>query len=690
MDRAEAAQRIADLRAQIDAHNYAYYVEASPVVSDREYDLLFHELAELEARFPDLARADSPTQRVGGEPLAEFVTRPHAVPMLSIDNVDSPDKLRKFDERLCRDLGVDEVEYTVEPKVDGVSISLRYENGVLEYALTRGNGREGDDVTANVRTIPSIPLRLHTETPPSVLEARGEVFMSKEGFRALNAARQAAGETEFANARNATAGTLKQLDSKVAAQRPLDAVFYAQGELQGVDVRDQETLLALLRRLGLRTQSFTRRVSGFTALWAALQDLEESRHEFAYDIDGAVVKANDFSRRERLGSTARAPSWARAYKFLAARAETRLHDIAVQVGRLGTLTPVAKLEPVFLAGSTISRATLHNFDNIARKDIRIGDVVEIEKAGDVIPAVVRSVKQKRVGSVHVAERPEACPVCSGAVQYVEEEVAIRCLNPECPGKLKESLRHFAHRGAMDIDTLGDALIELLVDEGFVTSPADLYELAPTELERLARFPGLGPKSVANLITAVDESKSSPPWRLLFALGIPFVGAKVSQVLIDRCGGVDEVASCTFEQLTAIPEVGETVAESVAAFFRCGSTEALLQRLRGAGVQFRASRERLPELESWLSGKTCVLTGALQSMTRDEATEILRRMGANVSSTVSSRTDFVIVGENAGSKLAKARQLGVAILVEEDFEAMCRNACGGAGTSDPPAQPGLGL
>ncbi|NOY80369.1 MAG: NAD-dependent DNA ligase LigA [Kiritimatiellaeota bacterium] len=690
MDRDTAAKRMADLRQRIRRHDYLYYVEAAPEISDSAYDRLFRELRDLEAAFPELVPEDSPTRRVAGQPLSGFVSRPHRVPMLSLDNTYSEAELREFDARVDRWLGAGiPVEYVVEPKIDGVSLSLRYEDGRLVQALTRGNGREGDVVTANVRTIRSIPLRLRCAAPPAVFEARGEVFMSREEFARLNQAREEAGETPFANPRNATAGSLKLLDPREVAGRPLDAVFYGHGEIVGLTVERQTDLLQLFREYGLKSPEFTQTATGIEEVLAAVRRLAELRSGFAYEIDGAVVKINEFELRERLGATARAPRWAIAYKYAAEKARTRLRDITVQVGRTGALTPVAELEPVGLAGSTISRATLHNFDEIERKDIRLGDLVEIEKAGEVIPAVVSVVLEARTGHERPVQRPVSCPVCRGPVRRGRDEVVIRCVNPECPAQVRERLRHFAARGAMDIETLGEAVVNLLVDEGLVATPADLYELGPREFNRIANLPGLGFKSAQNLQAAIEKSKQNPPWRLLFGLGIRHVGAKAAQILMQHFGSIDVLMNASEEELTQVPEIGPIMAESIAAFFRNDANRRQIERLRRAGVRFETgprTSSGAAGQASLFMGKTVVLTGTLAGMTRDAAKQKLVELGANVTGSVSAKTDFLIAGDSPGSKLQKARALGVTILSEADF---LREIGRDRDVAAPP-QPVLGL
>jgi DNA ligase (NAD+) len=560
MDRTFASQRIDHLRNEIRRHNRLYYVDAAPLIGDREYDALYAELQSLEHDFPDLVSPDSPTQRVGGEPLAGFQTRLHAVPMLSLDNTYSPDDLRRFHEYVSRGLDGAPVEYLIEPKVDGVSISLHYERGLLAYALTRGNGTEGDDVTANVRTIASLPLRLDTDSPPEVLEARGEVYLSKTGFATLNARRQAADEMPFANARNATAGTLKQLDPRIVASRPLDAVFYAFGEVRGLTVSTQQELLAALRRLGLKTQSYLALAHDLDSLCREVRTLGERRHDFPYEIDGAVIKVNDFAQRQVLGFTAKAPSWAKAFKYEAERRETLLRAITIQVGRTGILTPVAELEPVLLAGSTISRATLHNEDEIRRRDVRVGDTVVIEKAGEVIPAVVDVVLARRPPATVpfdlAAHLGQCCPSCGGPIARDPQFVAWRCENLQCPAQSVRRLEHFARRDALDLEGLGGIVAEKLVEQNLVREPLDLFDLRAEALAALnlgteTEPRVFGPKNAAKLLDALARARTLPLQRWVYGLGIPDVGASTAFHLGRlHCDLEDLAASAPLRDLVA--------------------------------------------------------------------------------------------------------------------------------------------
>ncbi|MFW5803566.1 MAG: NAD-dependent DNA ligase LigA, partial [Verrucomicrobiota bacterium] len=557
MNKVAAKDRIKELRRQVEHHNQLYYQQAQPEISDREYDRLLRELEDLEQQFPELVTPDSPTQRVGGEPLDEFVTRPHSVPMLSLNNTYSSAELEQFFRRVHDRAGQTELTFAVEPKIDGVSISIRYENGVLVQALTRGNGQEGDDVTANVRTILGVPLRLGGAVPPPVLEARGEVFMTRARFRELNEQRQARGEREFANARNATAGTLKLLDPREVAKRPLDARFYAQGELQGTEINTQAELLKRFDEYGLPTCEFLELVSSFDALWRAVESLDERRETIPYEIDGAVIKVDDFSLRAQIGATAKAPSWAIAYKYEAQRAVTRLEDITVQVGRTGVLTPVAELTPVELAGSTIRRATLHNQDEIERKDIRIGDAVVIEKAGEVIPAVV---------SVETDLRPEgtspfnlvehingACPSCGQPVHRDPEFVAWQCTNLGCPAQAVGRLEHFARRDALDIEQLGETVARALVNADLVHHPLDLFSLSADDVAELnlgtdEQPRQFGEKNARKLLQSVERSRELPLERWLHALGIPYVGINTARQLAKLHTTLDEVAESDILQV----------------------------------------------------------------------------------------------------------------------------------------------
>ena len=673
MSDADAQCRVDRLRAAIERHNRLYYVEALPAISDREYDRLYDELKQLEAQYPGLVTADSPTQRVGGQALKEFKGVRHLQPMMSLDNTYSFDELREFDGRVHKLLPGETVQYVLEPKVDGCSISLRYEDGRMTLGTTRGDGTTGDDITENLRTIRAIPLKLTVpegdgRQVPRFIEVRGEAFMPVAGFRALNLERQQRGEEPFANPRNATAGSLKQLDSKVVAGRPLAAVFYAVGAVDGLAFKTQEEVLKTLRALGLPT----------AAHWWVCGDIEEViRHsdelrlleaELPYEIDGAVVKVNALSQWVRLGATAKAPRFAIAYKYAHEQAETRVRAITVQVGRTGILTPVAELDPVFLVGSTLARATLHNEEEIRRKDIRVGDTVIIEKAGEVIPAVVAVVQAKRLPGAVAFDLPHhlhgKCPECGGPISRDPEFVAWRCDNIACPAQLKRTIEHYAGRHGMDIENLGEALVDHLVERGWVQDVADLYSLTVPQVAGLER---MAEKSATNVVEAIAASKGCDLWRLIYSLGILHVGEGAARKLADHFGTLDAMGAADVGSLQRVPDVGPVMAESIVDFFANARNQGVLAKLRAAGVNRRNLTEPKTAAAGPFSGKSVVITGTLGRRTREEAQEELRRRGAKVTDSVSKKTGYLVVGEEAGSKLAKAQSLGVTILDEEAFE-----------------------
>ena len=669
------------LRRELQRHDHLYYVEARPEISDREYDALYAELKKLEAEFPDLVSPDSPTQRVGGQPLKEFASVRHGVPMLSLDNTYSVDELREFDRRVRKLLPGETVEYVLEPKVDGCSISVRYEHGRMVVGSTRGDGFTGDDVTANLRTVRSIPLGLRADgeggrAVPEVLEVRGEAYMTVSGFRRLNAERQARGEEPFANPRNATAGSLKQLDPRVVAQRPLAAVFYAVGEVVGAEFRTQAEVLEGLRALGLPTPRFWWRCRDIEEVVTRAEELQRREAELPYEIDGAVVKVNDLDQWRRLGTTAKAPRYAIAYKYSHEQAQTRLRAITIQVGRTGILTPVAELEPVLLAGSTIARATLHNEEEIRRKDIRVGDTVIIEKAGEVIPAVVGVVGERRPAGTkpfdlrkHLHGR---CPACGGPISRDPEYVAWRCDNLACPAQLKRTVLHYGSRAAMDIEGLGEVLVNQLVERGLVRDVADLYDL---KVEQLAELERMGPKSAANVVAAIAASKDRELWRLLVGLGIREVGEGAARKLAEHFRRLDRLAEADAESLQRVEDIGPVAAQSIVDFFRNRRNQAVIDKLRRAGVNMVAAEET-PIAGGPLAGKTVVITGTLSGYSREAAREMLRRHGAVVTDSVSRKTDYLIVGADPGSKLARARELGVRVLIEPEFEALLKEAQAG--------------
>ena len=673
MTRVQAENRIRELREQIREHDHRYYVLAQPVVADREYDLLYAELKKLEQEFPLLITPDSPTQRVGGQPLKEFQPVQHTVPMMSLDNTYNPDELREFCDRIARLLPGEKVEYCVEPKIDGLAVTLRYERGELAVGATRGDGATGDDITTNLRTIRAIPLRLHTPKPPPVFEARGEVYMAIEGFRALNAAREKAGEQLFANPRNAAAGSLKQLDPKVVAQRPLGAVLYGIGVIEGFSFKTHREAIEQLKAFGFPTPPLWWLAHDYDGILRHIAELQQHEAQLPFEIDGAVIKVNSLDQQRRLGFTAKAPRWAIAYKYSHEQAETLLKDIVVQVGRTGNLTPVAVLQPVLLAGSTISRATLHNEDEIKRKDIRIGDTVIIEKAGEVIPAVVSVVKEKRAANARAFDFVDhirgQCPECGSPVRRDPEAVAWRCENISCPAQLKRALEHFGHRGTMDIEGLGEMLAIQLVDQKLVRDVADIYSLTAEQLAALER---MGDKSARNIHDAIQASKARELWRVIMGLGILHVGSQAAKTLARHFGSLDALAAAPPEQLMEAEDIGEVMAASLHEFFQNKRNQEVIQKLRHAGVNLKAlETERKSAAGAW-SGRTFVLTGTLGKFTREDATRQIEERGGKVSGSVSKNTDFVVVGADAGSKLDKARQLGIKTLSEEEFETLLKS------------------
>ncbi len=727
-EEAQAAKRMARLRQEIEKHNRLYYEEAAPVVSDREYDRLYEELGDLEKRFPKLASADSPTQRVGGAPLKAFEQIRHRVPMLSLDNTYSEEELASFYARITRLLPDEKISVVIEPKVDGVAVSLTYEDGKLQHAVTRGDGVVGDDITQNMKTIRSVPPRLRGPAP-ALLEVRGEVYMDKRGFEQLNEQRTQAGLPVFANPRNAAAGSLKQLDPKIVAQRPLGVVFYGTGAADGLTIERHSKVFPFLKKLGLPAAEKWWMADSVGEILRAIHQLDAMRHGFAYQTDGAVVKVDSLDQRERLGFTAKAPRWAIAYKYEAERVQTRLNDILVQVGRTGILTPVADLEPVTVSGSRVARATLHNEDEIRRKDIRIGDTVVIEKAGEVIPAVVEVVKAKRPRSSkpfdffdHIHGQ---CPVCGGSIYRDPEFVAWRCQNLHCPAQTTRRLEFFAARGALDIEGVGGIVADKLVERGLVGEPLDVFTLKIDPLAELnlgtAENPRVfGEKNATKALQTIDRAKTFPLSRWLFALAIPEVGKTTAAQLAAFHETIGDVADSqmlrdvrdyhakleharkirrqdparseklrqevteivkrlleggfatrskarTEKEFGIITEVGPVVAESALNFFASETGKRTVRRIKQLGIRpksERISQEQAAALP--LAGKTFVLTGTLPSMTREEAAAKIEVLGGHVSGSVSRKTDYVLAGEAAGSKLDKARELGIPILDEAAF------------------------
>ena len=739
MNMTSAAKRMDQLRRDIERHNRLYYVEAVPEITDREYDRLYAELADLEKEFPDLVAPDSPTQRVGGEPLKGFEKVRHRVPMLSLDNTYDRDEIRDFDARIRRLLGEQHFSYVIEPKVDGVAVSLLYEDGVLVTGSTRGDGRTGDNVTTNLRTIRSVPLRLAGPSVPARIEFRGEVFIPRAAFARLNRAQEEAGLQVFANPRNATAGSLKQLDPRVVATRPLDIVLYAVGELEGARYETHAELLSNLRELGIPTVPRTWIAATVAEALEALDELDGLRSEFPFETDGGVVKVNERALYDRLGVTAKSPRWAVAFKYAPEQAETVLKDITVQVGRTGVLTPVAELEPVPLAGSTIRRATLHNEEDIWRKDVRVGDHVVIEKAGEVIPAVVSVVKQKRTGKEKPFRMPVSCPACGAEVARRENEVALRCENLQCPAQVTRLLGHFASRGALDIDALGGIVADRLVATGLVSTPFDLFTLT---LEPLATLnlgtpeePRVfGTKNAQRLLDAVARTKKAPLANWIFALGINRVGKTVAHALAQVHGSIDDLATSNTlltlrdmiaEQQTArklnprskdnrkksaqektaleqkrnevlkrvgvlgakleplglvrpkqgksvtaseyvTTEIGPEILKAVTTYFESEPGRDTLRRMKKLGIKPGSGGDISRGAGGFFAGKSVVLTGTLERLTREEAADRIRAQGGKISGTVSSKTDCVVVGQSPGSKLAKAGELGRPILTEAEL------------------------
>jgi DNA ligase (NAD+) len=657
--------RAEQLRKEIEEHNRRYYAEAAPVISDAEFDALLRELADLEKEYPELATPDSPTQRVGGKALEEFASIQHRTPMLSLENTYAESEVIDWYARVAKLLPGETVPVIVEPKVDGVAISLLYEEGVLRYAATRGDGTTGDDVTQNVLTIRGVPRRLPRRAP-ALLEVRGEVYMTREGFRKMNEERAAAGLPTFANPRNSAAGSLKQLDPETVRKRPLGLVLHGIGALKGADIATYSEGLALIAECGLHVSERRWSANNTEEILAAIRELDTVRHDFVYETDGAVVKVESFAQRERLGSTSKAPRWAIAYKYQPEQAETRLLDITIQVGRTGALTPVAVLEPVLVSGSTVARATLHNADEILRKDIRIGDTVIIEKAGEVIPAVVRAKTELRTGNERAFRMPDKCPACGSEVVHDPGQVVVRCLNTTCPAQLRRRIEHFASRGAMDIEGFGEALVEQLVSAKLVKDLSDIYRL---DAARLRTLPRMGEKSVANLLEAIAASRERPLWRLLFGLGILHVGVTASRALAQHFHTLDPLMKASVEELQRIEDVGEVMGLSIHDYFRNEQNRALIERLRVAGLNFGEKDEHLPRTTAGgFAGSTWVITGTL-SQPREELAELIVARGGKVTGSVSKKTTWLLAGEDAGSKLEKARALGVPVLDEAAFRAM---------------------
>jgi DNA ligase (NAD+) len=714
---AQARARHAESTAEIRRHDHLYYVQARPAISDREYDRLYRELADLEKDFPELVTPESPTQRIGDQPVKAFAQVAHLQPMLSLDNTYSQSEVRSFLTRVQKLLPNQTLSWTVEPKIDGLAVSLRYENGLFTIGATRGDGTVGDNITSNLKTIRSLPLRLAHRGLPRLLEVRGEVFMTRAGFQKLNAERAAAGEEVFANPRNSAAGSLKQLDPRTVAKRPLGIVLYAIGKIEGGTApKGQHAMLEWLKELGFKAPEKTWVCRSEAELFAAIEELDKLRRGFTYETDGAVIKLDDFVLREQVGYTSKAPRWAIAYKYAPEQAQTRLNGITIQVGRTGVLTPVAELEPVFLAGSTISRATLHNEDEIKRKDIRIGDTVMIEKAGEVIPAVVGVVLAKRPANARAFDFLEhihgQCPVCGGKVRRDPEFVAWRCENIHCPAQATRRLEFFTARGALDIESIGGIVADKLVERGLVREPLDLFNLTVEPLAELnlgsAEAPRVfGSKNAAKAVNAIARARTAPLARWLFGLAIPEVGKTTAGQLAAFHESIEEVAQSTLlkdvlayhdksdpprreeaarrlleagfaarsqrkneKEAGIVTEVGPVVAKSVLDYFSSDEGRKVLRRMKELGIHPQSGKGAAPRTGQPFSGKTFVLTGTLPSMTREEAGARIAALGGKVTGSVSKNTDYVLAGAEAGSKLDKAVELGVKVLDEAEFLKMC--------------------
>ncbi|NLG76573.1 MAG: NAD-dependent DNA ligase LigA [Xanthomonadaceae bacterium] len=667
-----AAARVRELRKQIEHHNYRYYVLDDPEISDAEYDRLMQELKALEAQHPDLITPDSPTQRVGAAPVSELEEVVHTTPMLSLENAFDEEDVIAFDRRIRERLETEQpIEYAAEPKLDGLAVSFRYERGRLVLAATRGDGTRGENVTHNVRTIKAVPIELRGK-PPELLEVRGEVFMPIAGFKAMNERALAKGERTFVNPRNAAAGSLRQLDPRLAATRPFDVFFYAIGETRGWTLPARHTeALEQLREWGLKISPLIRTVQGASGCLEYYSDMAARRATLPYEIDGVVYKVNRYVQQRELGYVARAPRWAIAHKFPAHEEHTIVRGVEFQVGRTGALTPVARLEPVFVGGVTVSNATLHNMDEVRRKDVRIGDTVVIRRAGDVIPEVVKVIVDRRPKNAKVVELPAHCPVCGADVEREEGEAVARCTGGLfCPAQRKESLRHFASRRALDIDGLGSKIIDQLVERGMVQSPADLYALTEEQFASLER---MGEKSAANLVASLERSKSTTLPRFLYALGIRDVGEATAAALAEHFGSLESLQEATEEEIQQTPDVGPVVAAHVRHFFDQEHNRDVIAALRAHGVHWPAMKRKRANGEGPLAGKTFVLTGTLDAMSRDEASERIAALGGKVSGSVSKKTSYVVVGAEPGSKLKKAQELGVELLDEQGFLALLRDS-----------------
>ncbi|MDD4169864.1 MAG: NAD-dependent DNA ligase LigA [Desulfotomaculaceae bacterium] len=657
----QALERVEELRRELEKHNYRYYVLDDPVIPDDQYDQMLLELEQLEKQFPALVSPHSPTQRVGGKPRKGFTTTRHLTPMLSLANAFDEGDLREFDRRVRQALLPGEtVEYVVEMKIDGLAVSLYYQDGLFVRGATRGDGETGEDITENLKTIKSVPLRLPRFVP--ALEVRGEAYMPKSSFSRLNEAREEAGESLFANPRNAAAGTLRQLDPRIAASRRLDLFVYGIGFSRGVDPAGHVGVLDLLQELGFKVNRRYQVFKHLDELLDYCHQWQTERFNLPYVIDGLVVKVNALPLQERLGATVKSPRWAIAYKFPPEQAVTRVKNIFVRVGRTGVLTPTAELEPVHLAGTTVGKATLHNEDNIKEKDIRTGDLVLVHKAGDIIPEIITALPEKRTGREEIWSMPQVCPACSSPVVRAAGEAAVRCTGMACPERLWEGLVHFASRNAMDIAGLGPAVIAQLLSAGLIADPADIYTLKEDDLMPLER---LGPKSIRNLLGAIDQSKGASLGRLVFALGIRHVGERAAKILANHYGSLDRLMFASQEELVQIPEIGPKIAASIVDFFDHEQNQAVINKLIKAGVN--TYHEKEGQDSKHLHGKIFVLTGTLDELSRQQARELVESLGGKVTSSVSRNTSYVVAGKNPGSKYDKALAMGVTILGEKEFK-----------------------
>jgi DNA ligase (NAD+) len=660
-----AAARVQELRSEIDHHNYRYYVLDDPEVSDAQYDKLMNELKALEQQYPDLITPDSPTQRVGAAPVSELDEVVHTTPMLSLDNAFAEDDLLAFDRRVRDRLETEaDIDYSAEPKLDGLAVSFRYEKGKLRQAATRGDGFRGEDVTHNIRTIKAVPVELRSGAP-ELLEVRGEVFMTLAGFKAMNQRALERGEKTFVNPRNAAAGSIRQLDPRLAATRPLDVFFYGVGESKGWKLPERHSeALAQLRLWGLRVSPLVKTVRGAQGCLDYYREVGEKRATLPYEIDGVVYKVDRYAQQRELGFVARAPRWAIAHKFPAHEENTTVRDVEFQVGRTGALTPVARLEPVFVGGVTVSNATLHNMDEVRRKDVRIGDTVVIRRAGDVIPEVVKVIAERRPKNAKLVELPKKCPVCGSEVEREEGEAVARCTGGLfCPAQRKESLRHFAGRRAMDIDGLGSKIIDQLVETDRVRTPADVFALTVEDLAALER---MGEKSAAKLVAAIERAKNTTFARFLYALGIRDVGEATAMALANHFATVEALETASEEAIQEVPDIGPVVAAHVHTFFQQPHNREVIAELRKHGVRWPEQKPQQVAADGPFAGKTFVLTGTLSSMTRDEAGDRIIARGGKVSGSVSKKTSYLVAGAEAGSKLKKAQDLGVEVLGEEEF------------------------